>query len=393
MLKSSKSKLGLALAVTLASQLMRLSARRASRRSKSETHAIAEGINARIAETQIEAQKGDRQRQRRRLIAITVLVILVGAFGWLFLRRRPPIESLLRTGLPSAHSAVIVDGLANQPQPWVRAQLHALVLHSRFVQSTSRDSTNVLKLILPVQRQACRRLVMQLGGDCGGLRGLSRQIQTPMVITWPEEATVTINAKTVKRFDLLPPAGEAPRQPLSNWTLETNAAGLRLNVDCLERSSLNIIRTGEAPIQTKCVEAHPAHWRISFAISGERPLEAVDLIGLSSLHSRLTSARVRLKVDHALARLGDSFRRLDAAHGIPVEIESSNKDPVTTELAITRSPNRTDLSIGTAAASRVRISHVDAIPTTYHRDREIWLPVLFAVIGALATAWLDRCFL
>jgi hypothetical protein len=392
-LRFLESRLGLLLAGVLGARLLRRSALRNSPRPKAEAFIGAERINARIAAVRIDELEDARRRQRRRLAAITAFIVLVGALGGMLLSRRPPIEFALRTSLPSAHSSVAFTGLSNQSPPRVRSRLHTLILHSHLVRSASGGPSDALELVLPVRRQACRRLVEQLGGGCGDERGGARRIQPPMIITWPRQATVTLDASAVRRFDLIPPAVEAPRHPLSNWTAETNASRLHLQVDCAGRSPVTITRPGMAPIRTPCIEARPIRWRISLALSGGRALDDLELIGLSSFHAHVAALHVHLSVNQALARLGDSFRRLEARRGVPVEIGASDEDPITTDLAITRLPHRSDLSLGTTAASSVHIAQANAIPTTFHRNREIWLPVIFALAGALVTAWLDRWIL
>jgi len=389
-LRSRTAKLGAALA---GASLLLLSARRLSRRPRVDSYSIAERINVRIAAARAEEQRADRKRQQRRLALTTAFIVLVAVLGWLFLTRRPPIEATLRTTLPSPHSTVAFTGFSRRVQPWVRAQLHTLVLHSDSVQPSGDQPAEAIELILPVRSQACRLLVKRVGGRCDGMREAPKRIQPPVIMTWPSGATATITTRSARRFALTPPAGEAPRQPLSIWALGMRASRSRLVVDCVEGSALLISRTGAAPVPAQCVETHPTRWHVSFALPiGEPREKALELIDLSSLHAHVSASQVRLRVNDALVRLGDSLRGLEG-HRISVAIGASNENPVAMDLAATRVPNRSSLALGTDTASVFRIAGSNAIPTTFHRNREIWLPVIFAAIGVLATAWLDRSIL
>lgn len=329
----------------------------------------------------------DQRRQIRRLATITALVLLTAGGGYLWLSQRPPILAAVHTALPPANSAVTLSGLS-QP-PLVRAQLHKLVLEAG--KPDEGWEAEIVELLIPVRASACARLVEALGGACGALARPARPIQPPMIFDWPAGATLTATAREPRRLQLSPAATEAPRRSLSGWTMSIGAEKVRLSVDCFAASSLVLIPTGaSAPISIQCVENRPTRWRLPIVLGATGSTLNYNLLDLASIRARADASTARLGVDNGLLRLGDSFRKLE---GDPLKIDSERGDAVSLDLEVNQAPERTKLSLETPAAKTVEIAKDESVPTRYSRHEELWLPVIFAVIGVLATAWFDRLLL
>ncbi len=313
-------------------------------------------------------------------------MLLVAGGGYLWLSQRPPILAAVHTALPPANSAVTLSGLSRPPL--VRAQLHKLVLEAG--KPNEGWEAKTVELLIPVRASACARLVEALGGACGALARPARPIQPPMIFDWPAGATLTATAHEPRRLQLSPSATEPPRRSLSGWTMSIGAEKIRLSVDCFEASSLALIPTGAPPISVQCVERRPSRWRLPVVLAGVGSTLNYNLFDLASIHARADASTARLGIDNGLLRLGDSFRKLDGVH---LKIDSERGDAVSLDLGVNQAPERTKLSLETPAAKTAEIAKDESVPTRYSRHEELWLPVIFAVIGVLATAWFDRLLL
>jgi hypothetical protein len=367
-----------------------VSARRLGRRaedSRSTADRLIEGI-----ERNRQAEQRTYQRQRaRRLMTVTAIAILATIIGCLVLLQRPPIDAAIHTGLPSAHSAITLTGLSGQASPVIRARLQTLVVNAGLpATAADKEASRSNELDIPVNASACRRLVTALGGSCGGLSRRPEEVRPPLILNWPRGATITEMAESSRRFQLLPPASETPRRSLSSWTSRMTAASTRLLIDCLKSSQIFITSAGVGTIGAKCVEANPVRWRLPVWFGPRDPVKDLDLLHLSYLHVQAKAQMARLEVDEALLRRGDLLRTLRARRGIPIWIGSPQHDPVDFELDVSGRPERTALSVESRSATTVSVDGDESIPTIFSRQEEIWIPVIFALAGIIATAWLDR---